>query len=302
MRYALSLWLICLATTCCLVGNGESSAQDAGVVPATAVAPFDEAHAKGHQKAWADHLGVPVESTNSIGMKFVVIPPGEFTMGSPESEVGRYGEEIQHSVTLTAPFSIGVHEVTQSQYQQAAGSNPSKYKGADNPVETVSWNDAVVFCEKLSALPAEREAGRVYRLPNEAEWEYACRAGTKTAYCFGDDKSQLGEYAWFVENREGITHAVGMKLANPWGIYDMHGNVWEWCSDLYGPYVREAASNPQGATTGLTRVFRGGCWDYAASHCRAADRHASNSTSSGSRLGFRVALSSPSVAKPKADQ
>ncbi|MCA9038342.1 MAG: SUMF1/EgtB/PvdO family nonheme iron enzyme [Planctomycetaceae bacterium] len=280
--------------------NGKSSTQDSRPAPAMAVAPFDAVQAKVHQKAWAENLGVTMELTNSIEMKFAVLPPGEFTMGSPESEVGRYREEKQHSVTLTAPFWIGVHEVTQFQYEQVVGDNPSEYKGADNPVETVSWTDAVEFCEKLSALPVERAAGRVYRLPTEAEWEYACRAGTTTAYSCGNDKSQLGEYAWFVENRARTTHAVGTKLANSWGIYDMHGNVWEWCSDLYGPYGHEAASNPQGAATGSSRVIRGGCWNYPAEHCRAADRTAGNPTSySSSYFGFRVAMRSLSIELPQ---
>lgn len=305
MRCGSSLWLTCLATICSLTGSGESSAQNVGTPPATAVAPFDAAQAKVHQKAWADYLGVPTESTNSIGMKFVLISPGEFTMGSPASEVGRYGEETQHNVTLTGPISIGIHEVTQSQYEQVAGSNPSEYKGADNPVETVTWDNAVEFCEKLSKLPAERAAGRVYRLPTEAEWEYACRAGTTTAYSFGNNKSQLGEYAWFVKNRdrERRTHAVGTKLANPWGLYDMHGNVWEWCLDLYGPYASEAASNPQGPTTGSKCVRRGGCWDYDAASCRSADRRAGNWMSNVSNYnGFRVVLSSSSGQSPEAEQ
>lgn len=133
-----------------------------------------------------------------------------------------------------AGFSLGVHEVTQSQYESVMGSNPSEFKGANNPVEAVYWDEAVAFCAKLSALPAEVAAGRAYRLPTEAEWEYACRAGTTTEYSFGDDKKELGKYAWFADNSSTTTHAVGEKLPNDWGLYDMHGNVLEWCSDKAG--------------------------------------------------------------------
>ena len=289
MRYGSSLWLVCLATTCFLTGNGKSSAQETGQAPPPAIAPFDAAQAKVHQKAWADHLGVPVESTNSIGMKMVLIPPGEFTMGSPESEAGRRKNETQHTVALSKAFSIGVYEVTQSQYEQVMGSYPSYFKGANNPVEA-SWDDAVAFCEKLSALPAEVAAGRVYRLPTEAEWEYACRAGTTKAYSFGDDKKDLGKYAWFNENSDSTTHAVGEKLPNGWGLYDMHGNVWEWCVDLYGK---------SGDTF---RVIRGGSWSDVAADCRSATRYANGPASQTYFISFRVALNSPSVQSPEAEQ
>ncbi len=257
--------------------------------PPPAVAPFDTTQAKAHQKAWADHLGVSVETTNSIGMKLVVIPAGEYTMGSPAAEPGRQSQggldETQHSVILAASYSIGVHEVTQSQYESVMGSNPSSFKGANNPVETISWDDAVAFCHKLSDLPAEKAAGRVYRLPTEAEWEYACRAGTTTAYSFGDDAKDLGEYAWFVDNSRSTTHAVGEKLPNCWGLYDLHGNVWEWCEDKVGS----------------DRVYRGGCWNNAAPHCRLASRIPFAPTTRLSYFGFRVVLSSPSAPVAKAE-
>jgi formylglycine-generating enzyme required for sulfatase activity len=131
---------------------------------------------------------------------------------------------------------MGVHEVTQAQYEQVMGVNPSQFKGANNPVETVRWEDAVGFCRNLSELPAEKAAGRVYRLPTEAEWEYACRAGTTTNYSFGYNDSDLGLYAWYAVNSGGRTHPVGGKKPNSWGLYDMHGNVWEWCQDRFAPY------------------------------------------------------------------
>ena len=173
-------------------------------------------------------------------------------------------------------FSIGVHEVTQSEYESVMGSNPSHFKGANNPVERVSFDDVVEFCEKLSSLPGEVAAGRVYRLPSEAEWEYACRAGTTTAYSFGDDAQDLGWYAWYGVNSGSTTHGVGEKLPNGWGLYDMYGNVWEWCSDVEGS----------------SRVCRGGSWADDATSCRAALRSSDDPTYRYDDFGFRLALSS----------
>jgi formylglycine-generating enzyme required for sulfatase activity len=149
------------------------------------------------------------ESADSIGMEFKLIPAGAFMMGEPGAE---------HEVTLTQPFKMGVHEVTQAQYEQVMGVNPSHSKGAGNPVEYVSWDDAVEFCRRLSELPAEKAAGKVYRLPTEAEWEYACRAGTTTKYSFGDDDSELRDYAWYWDNSGARDHPVGGKKPNAWGL------------------------------------------------------------------------------------
>ena len=226
----------------------------------------------------ADRVAAVPPFKNTIGMSFKFIPAGEFMMGSPESEKGRYADEAQLPVRIPSAFPIGVHEVTQSEYESVMGVNPSHFKGANNPVEQVSWNDAVAFCVKLSSLPAEVAAGRVYRLPTEAEWEYACRAGTTTAYSFGDNAQDLGKYAWFDNNCNRTTHGVGEKLPNGWGLYDMHGNVWEWCSDAAGSY----------------RVFRGGSWINEAANCRTAIRRRFDPTLRNNNLGFRLALSSPS--------
>jgi formylglycine-generating enzyme required for sulfatase activity len=165
----------------------------------------------------------------------------------------------------------------------------------------VSWTDAMEFCKKLSERPDERTAGRMYRLPTEAEWEYACRAGSKTPYSFGfgDDKTNLSNFAWFTSNSGGETHAVGQKRPNAWGLHDMHGNVWEWCSDWYGAYAAGTVTDPTGPAGGSSRVVRGGGWINAAGNCRSADRHGSDPSDRNDYLGFRLALS-PSGSMPPA--
>jgi formylglycine-generating enzyme required for sulfatase activity len=227
-------------------------------------------------------LGDPV--VNSVGMLLVPIPAGTFTMGE--------GNETPHPVTLTKPFELGVYEVTQQQYVQVMGSNPSEFKGPQNPVEKVSWNDAVEFCRKLSELPSEKSAGYVYRLPTEAEWEYACRAGTQTAYSFGNSESELGDYAWYDENSGGKSHPVGSKKPNAWGLYDMHGNVYEWCQDWYGDYPSGSVTDPTGAASGSVRVFRGGSWFIYSDFCRSAYRDWYTPGLRYFDLGFRVLRSS----------
>jgi formylglycine-generating enzyme required for sulfatase activity len=179
-------------------------------------------------------------------------------MGSPDSEQGRASNEgPQHEVTISKPFYMGATEVTQAQYEAVMGTNPSKIKGPTNPVVSVSWEDAGEFCRKLS-----EKTGKTVRLPTEAEWEYACRAGTKTRFSFGDSDIALGDYAWCGRNSGGKAHPVGRKKPNAWGLYDMHGNVWEWCVDWYGSYSSGASTDPQGAGSGGTRVARGGAWDF----------------------------------------
>ena len=265
--------------------------------------------------------------TNIIGMKLVLIPKGTFMMGSPKTEKGRVQDETQHQVTISKDYYLGVTEVTQEQYEKVMGTNPSNFQGnkiegssSNHPVDRVSWEDAVEFCKKLSELPEEKGAGRVYRLPTEAEWEYACRAGSKTAYSFGDNSRDLGNYAWFGNNSGSkeldsaailkdtpqrymdtlvsarcATHPVGEKKANAWGLYDMHGNVWEWCSDWYGGYPKGAVSDPVGPIQGSRRVDRGGSWLLEAARCRLAIRFRRLPSVREYDLGFRVALSSSGI-------
>ncbi len=238
----------------------------------------------------------PNEITNSIGMKFVLIPKGTFTMGSPGREQGRLEDEVQHEVTISKEYYLGMHEVTQAQYEKMMGKNPSWFQddkiagdSGNHPVELVTWDDAVEFCRRLSELPEERKTGRVYRLPTEAEWEYACRAGSQTAYSLGDDPKSLGDYAWSKENSNDQTHAVGGKNPNAWGLYDMIGNVWEWCSDSYGEYPKGAGTDPAGPRKGSSRVIRGGSWSNKDAQCRSALRGRSGPWLLS--FGFRVALS-----------
>jgi formylglycine-generating enzyme required for sulfatase activity len=223
-------------------------------------------------------IGLP-ESVNSIGMKFRQIPAGTFTMGDGSNA---------HKVTLTQPFMLGVHEVTQEQYKRIMGSNPSAFKFPQNPVEQVSWDDAVEFCQKLSSLAEEQQAGRSYQLPTEAQWEYCCRAESTSKYSFGDRVSWLGYHAWCVENADRRSHRVGTKEPNDWGLYDMYGNVSEWCSDWYGEYPSSSVKDPLGPQSGHFRVLRGGSWGSGPLGCRSADRGGEIPSVSFPRYGFRV--------------
>jgi formylglycine-generating enzyme required for sulfatase activity len=282
-----------------------------------AVAPFDEQKAKSHQRAWAEYLGTPVEVTNSIGMKLVLIPPGEFLMGSPESERDRGSDEQQHRVRITKPFFLGVHEVTQAEYQRVMGTNPSVFSRGGSmrdklgdtdtsqfPVEDVTWDDAVSFCSKLSQLPAEQTARRVYRLPSEAEWECACRSGTTTPFHFGGQLNGTqancnGQVPYGTQTsgpRLERTAAVGSYSPNAFGLYDMHGNVWEWCHDWYEAkyYTNSPTDDPQGPTQYSFRVIRGGGWNRGAGNCRSAFRYGYQPANRSVSLGFRAALVPPS--------
>jgi formylglycine-generating enzyme required for sulfatase activity len=221
-----------------------------------------------------------------VKLETVLIPAGEFMMGSPGEPKDNLGtdERPQHRVKITRPFFIGKFEVTQAQWRALMGDNPSKFTGDDKlPVEAVSWDDAQGFCRRASKL-----TGRQVRLPTEAEWEYACRAGTADTYAGVDSEKQLGDYAFFGVDQ---TKPVGGKKPNTWGLYDMLGNVWEWCQDWYGPYSAGEQTNPAGPATGQVRVLRGGCWNSDAYNCRVANRLWSKAaTRRYNVVGFRVAI------------
>jgi formylglycine-generating enzyme required for sulfatase activity len=228
-------------------------------------------------------------------LKVVQIPAGDFVMGSPESEKGHTANEApQRRVRITQSFYLGVTEVTQEQYAAVMTNNPSKARGTNLPVEMVSWEEAMAFCRKLSQM-----TGRTVRLPTEAEWEYACRAGSPTPFSFGSDDEELGFYAWFSSNSGGKTHPVGQKQPNAFGLHDMHGNVWEWCSDWYqDSYKGHGEENPAGPKQGSLRVLRGGFWGDAPRHCRSAHRGWFAPGSRNGNGGFRVAVSAAGVDPP----
>jgi formylglycine-generating enzyme required for sulfatase activity len=251
------------------------------------------------------------EVTNSIGMKFVLVPAGSFTMGSPESERDRGADETQHEVAISKAFYLGIYEVTQGQFQQVMGKNPSFFSrdgpgkqrvaGLDTaqlPVENVSWLDAHAFCKKLGELPAEK--GRSYRLPTEAEWEYACRAGTREATHYGDkiDATQANFNGLSPYNTTTggpfyrRTTKAGDFQPNALGLYDMHGNVQEWCADWYAAdyYAKSPKADPQGPAEGTERVLRGGAWVHSGKSCRSAVRNKHAPETASYSFGFRVVL------------
>ena len=244
--------------------------------------------------------------TNSIGMKLALIPAGDFLMGSPADEADRDVDERQHRVRITRSFHLGVHEVTQKEWSTVMLTTPWKgeeyvKEGDRYPATQVSWEDATEFCRKLTMQ--EQAAGRLesaesYRLPTEAEWEYACRAGTTTRFHFGNKEGALGDYAWCRANTinadESYSHEVGRKRANAWGLFDMHGNVPEWCSDRFDrDYYRVSPmDDPRGPSTSSIRVVRGGGWSYPASFCRSAYRSGGVPSVRSFNLGFRLARSS----------
>jgi formylglycine-generating enzyme required for sulfatase activity len=249
----------------------------------------------------------PGPITNSIDMKLVLIPAGEFLMGSPDSDQDADDDEKpQHRVRITRPFYLGACPVTQAQYQAVMGENPSHFKDQpESPVENLSWYDAVRFCNRLSeredlrafyTIEGERVTvpdwgGAGHRLPTEAEWEYACRAGTTTRYSFGDDPAALGDYAWCSGNSANTTHPVRQKHPNPWGLYDMHGNVCEWCRDVWDTnyYKDSPVEDPLGPSQATNRVIRGGSWYDDPRNLRSASRLWSWPENRYSILGFRVA-------------
>lgn len=304
--------------------------------PKPAISPFVAEQAMKHQEAWAKYLKIPVEFINSIGMKFRLIPPGEFTMGGTAAEIEESlktsgdqkhwldcinSESPQHKVILTQPIYLGVYEVTQAQYEKVMGTNPSSFSptgseketvaGIDttsHPVETVSFSDAAEFCAKLSQQeklkPFYFRAGETvtpldgtgYRLPTEAEWEFACRSGTTTVFWIGNTEEDLVRAGWFGTNSSGRTHAVGELKANPFGLFDVHGNVWEWVQDWWQPHYYEEfigrpAINPNSLYSASNeRVLKGGDFFHGPTACRVSTRFAHYPPSRYYRFGFRASL------------
>jgi formylglycine-generating enzyme required for sulfatase activity len=225
--------------------------------------------------------------TNSIGMILIKIPSGSFVMGGDEiSEQADEMERPRHRVTINRPFYIGRYPVTQQEWISVMQTNPSHFMGDQHPVEQVSYQDVHIFIKKLNQL----EKTKAYRLPYEAEWEYAARAGSQTTYCFGDNSSQLAKYAWFRNNSGKKTHPVGQLAPNPWGLFDVHGNVHEWCEDWFDKkyYSVSTKTNPTGPKKGLAKSLRGGDWGSEDWHCRSASRSLGSPDRRGNRLGFRL--------------
>ena len=224
--------------------------------------------------------------------QFVFIAPGTFLMGSPEEEFGRYADEVLHRVTLTQGFFLQATPVTQRQWKAVMGSNPSSFpdRTLERPVDGVSWHDCHAFIRRLNAVGKHR-----YRLPTEAEWEYACRAGTSTAFYSGDITPSeteldpaLDAVGWYRLNAQGAPHPVGRKQPNPWGLYDMHGNLCEWCEDWYGPYPEGHVVDPVNTRAGDGRVCRGGSWASGAATCRSAARFCFAPDCRSDFVGFRL--------------
>ena len=214
------------------------------------------------------------------------IPPGTFRMGSPEDETERYDDEVLHEVRLTQGFWMADTPCTRELWEAVMNDNPSRFKeSSKNPVEQVSWEDCQKFLEKINGeIP-----GLHLRLPTEAEWEYACRAGSTSRWCFGNDEKKLKEYAWYDENSGGETHPVKQLKPNNRGLFDVHGNVWEWCADWYGYYPEELQIDPSGPGSGDYRVIRGGSWISGARFVRAAYRYWFDPVIGYGDLGFRFA-------------
>jgi formylglycine-generating enzyme required for sulfatase activity len=238
--------------------------------------------------------GFPASYTDDYtGAEFVLLPSGSFTMGSPEDEKERDSDEGPAHTVILNSFYISKYETTQAQWEKVMGDNPSKFNGhPDLPVENISWNSVQEFIKKLN-----KKTGINYRLPTEAEWEYACRAGTKTPFYCGSDNMTLNEYAWFNINSGGETHLVGTRMPNTWGLYDTHGNVSEWIGDGRRGYLSRTENNPKGIHTSAKAIHRGGCWLYPARLCRSANRMTVENDFSSHLIGFRLAINRDAISR-----
>ncbi len=274
--------------------------------PAPLGFPVEAAAVQQSQRDWAEELQRPVEFVNSVGMRLRLVPPGSFQMGSLPDEPGRGNDEWRYQVALRRPFYLGICEVTQQQYRQVMGEEPSLFaRGAafedrvegietgQFPVDSVSWYQAVAFCRRLSSSEQESHPQRRYRLPTEAEWEFACRAGSSGFFPGGRTVAQLGEVANY-RHRQSASRPlpVGQLVPNPLGLHDMQGNVWEWCRDWYRdrPPQRTRLVDPAGPIRGSTRVIRGGGWYSGPARVRHAERAADPPSVGDPDTGFRVVL------------
>ncbi len=277
------------------IGRGLGVANKETEIAAGLTLTGREERTVGHNAGATGWGGLPRMVTNSIGMVFVLCPPGEFCMGSEESEAGRREHEgPTHPVRLTRPFYLAATPVTQAQFEKVIGKNPSHFRSfPDQPVETIGWQGAERFALKVGEIPGEQIHGRKYRLPTEAEWEYACRAGTNGAYCYGDRMNAAqGHFSGAKGQFVGKTCPVGTHMANPWGLYDMHGNVQEWCGDWYDEYYYQDAvtDDPAGPQYGSLRVVRGGCYAMPVSDSRSAARRGQAPDAPTDTVGFRLVL------------
>lgn len=236
------------------------------------------------------------EITTASGVAMILLPGGEFTMGDEKGEV----DEVPHKVNLS-PFYIDKYLVTQAEYEKVMGNNPSRWTGRNNPVEQIRWSDAVRYCNARSRLEGLQPCYDLdhwtcdfgmegYRLPTEAEWEYACRAGTSTTYFFGDNSTKLSNFAWFKDNAGQRPRPVGRKLPNPFGLFDMLGNVWQWCNDFYQVDYYEVSpeQDPRGPESGENKVVRGGSWAAEADHCRSSFRYYENPSYTDVCFGYDI--------------
>ena len=232
--------------------------------------------------------------TNSLGIRFAWIPPRTFLMGSPAGEKEREGSEAQHQARLSKGFFMGTCPVTQAHWKKVMGENPSRFRGENLPVEQISWHECAAFCKKMSEMD-----GKLYRLPSESEWEHACRAGTITPFHFGEtilaDQGNFDAKYPYGDGKKGTcrqqTTPVDEFAPNAWGLFDVHGNVWEWCSDWYGIYPTEDSVDCHGPTNGAERVIRGGAWNQIPKRCRSAYRECSDPNKRRKDVGFRVCFS-----------
>jgi formylglycine-generating enzyme required for sulfatase activity len=227
-----------------------------------------------------------------VKLEMVLIPAGEFLMGSPDSDrQAQSNEKPQHRVRITKPFYMGKYKVTQDQWDALMGSNSSAFRGPKYPVNAVSWDNCQAFIKKLN--DKFRPQGGKFHLPTEAQWEYACRAGSTTQWSFGDDVSKLGDYAWYQGNAEEAIHPLGLKKPNAWGLYDIHGDLWEWCADTYDRryYSVSPTDDPVGPSTAGYRVLRGGSWNVGPEYARSARRSWLGPDVGSFLHGFRLAMS-----------